>query len=145
MEGAQHAAGGPDEGSVSRPEIVALCGSTRFPEAFRKANYELTLAGKIVLSVGCDTKSDEGLEITEEQKLALDELHLRKIDLCDRALFLNVEGYLGSSSKRELAYAIFMNKPIDWLDPVAGNRFLEENTHELGRLIAGFMGAGVSP
>jgi hypothetical protein len=30
----------------------------------------------------------------------LDELHLRKIDLAQEALFLNVGGYLGESSRR---------------------------------------------
>jgi hypothetical protein len=68
-----------------RPEVVVLCGSTRFSEAWAKARYDLTLAGKIVLTIGCDTKSDEGLGITPEQKEALDELHKRKIDLADRS------------------------------------------------------------
>lgn len=34
------------------PEIVCLCGSTRFYDEFQEANYDLTMAGKIVLSVG---------------------------------------------------------------------------------------------
>lgn len=42
-----------------RPTIVCLCGSTRFGEAYQKANLEETLAGKIVLTIGCDMKSDE--------------------------------------------------------------------------------------
>lgn len=63
-----------------RPEVVVLCGSTRFPEAWAKARFDLTLAGKIVLTIGCDTKSDEGLGLSAEQKEALDELHKRKID-----------------------------------------------------------------
>jgi hypothetical protein len=40
------------------PHIVCLVGSTRFGEAFAKANLEETLAGKIVLSVGSMTHSD---------------------------------------------------------------------------------------
>jgi hypothetical protein len=34
------------------PRRVCLCGSTRFYEAFQRANYEETMAGRIVLSVG---------------------------------------------------------------------------------------------
>src|SRR5205085_10771505 len=68
------------------PIIVCLCGSTRFGEAFRKANLEETLAGKIVLSIGCDFKSDDALGLTEADKERLDELHLRKIDLADEVL-----------------------------------------------------------
>lgn len=41
-----------------RPKIVTLCGSTRFGEAFDRANLEETLAGNIVLTVGCVASSD---------------------------------------------------------------------------------------
>ena len=34
------------------PKIVCLCGSTRFYQQFQRANYEETMAGNIVLSVG---------------------------------------------------------------------------------------------
>src|SRR6266704_190453 len=43
------------------PIIVCLCGSTRFSEAFHEANLRETLVGKIVLSIGCDFKSDTDL------------------------------------------------------------------------------------
>src|SRR2546423_1826305 len=39
-------------GMPPRPVIVCLCGSTRFYDAFQAANYERTMAGEIVLSVG---------------------------------------------------------------------------------------------
>ena len=100
-----------------RPEVVVLCGSTRFSETWAKARYDLTLEGKIVLTIGCDTKSDEGLGITDEQKIALDELHKRKIDLADRVLVLNVGGYIGDSTRSEIEYAEWFEKPIDYLEP----------------------------
>lgn len=99
------------------PRIVCLCGSTRFFEAFQKANYDETLAGRIVLSIGCDTKSDAGLGITEEQKKMLDELHKRKIDLAEEILVLNVGGYIGNSTRGEIEYARKHGKHIRWLEP----------------------------
>jgi hypothetical protein len=99
------------------PPLVCLCGSTRFTDAFREANLQETLAGKIVLSVGCDVKSDVELRITPEQKEMLDELHLRKIDLADEVLILNVGGYIGESTGRELAYARAHGKQIRFLEP----------------------------
>ena len=103
-----------------RPTIVCLCGSTRFIEAFRAANLRETIAGKIVLSIGCDTKSDTDLlalgELTEESKAALDELHKRKIDLADEVLILNVGGYVGKSTISEIAYAQEHGKLIRWLE-----------------------------
>ena len=78
-----------------KPTIVCLCGSTRFMEAWQAANLEETLAGRIVLSIGCNTKSDADLQrigsLTPEKKLELDELHKRKIDLADEILVLNVK------------------------------------------------------
>jgi len=112
--------GGHPADSLTRPAIVCLCGSTRFFEAFRKANFDLTLQGRIVLSIGCDTKSDGGLSLTQEQKVALDELHKRKIDLADGVLVLNVGGYIGSSTRSEIEYAEAIGTPVSYLEPQQG-------------------------
>lgn len=107
-----------------RPKIVCLCGSTRFSEAYQEANLRLTLEGYIVLSIGCDMRSDAALfanktqEELDQIKAGLDELHLRKIDLADEILVLNVGGYIGDSTRREIDYAAIHKKPIRWLEPV---------------------------
>lgn len=105
------------------PTIVCLCGSTRFMEAFQAANLRETIAGRIVLSVGCNTKSDADLaalgQLTAEAKAALDELHKRKIDLSDEVLVLNVGGYIGESTRSEIAYAKVHGKPIRYLESTA--------------------------
>lgn len=97
------------------PKIVCLCGSTRFFKTFEEQNLRLTLEGKIVLSIGCNTKSDEGLNLTAADKEKLDELHKRKIDLCDSVLVLNVDGYIGESTQSEIEYADKLGKPIEYL------------------------------
>lgn len=125
---------------MSKPEIVCLCGSTRFADAFRKANRDLTLEGKIVLSVGFfghDPK--EHGELTDEIKKNLDELHFRKIDLADWVLFLNVDGYIGDSTRREIAYSVFKKKSkIEFLNPESGETYMSEHAHEIGRMVAAF-------
>jgi hypothetical protein len=110
-------------GARTRPEVVCLCGSTRFHDAFQRANYDLTMQGRIVLSVGffphsAERAHGETIGCTPEQKDALDELHLRKIDLADRVLVLNVGGYIGDSTRREIAYAEAHGKPIQYLEPL---------------------------
>lgn len=102
----------------SRPEIVCLCGSTRFGDAWAKARFDLTLEGRIVLTIGCDTKSDEGLGITVEQKTALDGLHFSKIEMADRIHVLNVGGYIGESTQREIGFARLRRRRITYLEPV---------------------------
>ena len=100
-----------------KPIIVCLCGSTRFSQAFREANLRETLAGKIVLTIGCEWHSDQALGLTEADKHRLDELHLRKIDLADEVLILNVGKYIGESTGRELEYARSQGKTVRFLEP----------------------------
>lgn len=92
------------------PTIVCLCGSTKFREAFEKANHDETLHGKIVLTVGvyqCDVPS---------LKESLDLLHRHKIDMADEILVLNVGYYIGESTAREIAYAHSKGKHIRYLN-----------------------------
>jgi hypothetical protein len=104
---------------MSNPTIVCLCGSTRFHKHFVRANYEETMAGKIVLSVGFYPHGDHGESVgcTTEQKQALDRLHLKKIDLADEILVLNIGGYVGDSTRSEIFHAWTHNKPIRWAEP----------------------------
>lgn len=44
-----------------KPTIVCLCGSTKFKDEFTRAQLEETLAGKIVLTIGCNMKSDNDI------------------------------------------------------------------------------------
>ena len=109
--------------TVNEPFVVCLCGSTRFYDEFQEANFRETMYGKIVLSVGCyphskDKTHKQGL--TEKQKEDLDELHLRKIDLADEILVLDVGGYIGESTGREIEYAIKAGKKVRWLSRESG-------------------------
>lgn len=106
---------------TQRPTVVCLCGSTRFYEAFQQANFDETMKGNIVLSVGFYPHSSEeahGQEIgiTTKQKEGLDVLHFRKIDLADEVLILNVDDYIGESTARELEYAKKIGKEIRFLE-----------------------------
>lgn len=109
----------------ARPRVVVLCGSTRFRQAFEAANLSETLAGRIVLMPGHFTHSESG-DATFGHKEAhfgpavaaqLDELYKRKIDLSDEVLILNVGGYIGESTRSEIAYAEAAGKVIRWLEP----------------------------
>lgn len=99
------------------PKIICLCGSTKFINEFRQKNLELTLQGVIVLSIGCDIKTDNEFSFTSEIKQKLDELHKRKIDLADEIFVLNIGGYIGESTKSEIEYAIKWNKPVKFCEP----------------------------
>lgn len=103
-----------------RPPIICLCGSTRFFEAFQEASLKETVAGKIVLSIGCNLRSDHQLWADPAERAAikerLDELHKRKIDLADEVLVLNIGGYIGDSTRSEINYAVAHGKPVRYLE-----------------------------
>lgn len=126
-----------------RPVIVCLCGSTRFKDAFLRAQAEETLAGKIVLTVGLfghlesirptrmmidgcmgleETVINQvvqtPLDMSSDVKKALDVLHKQKIDLADEVLILNVGGYIGDSTRSELEYAKRHGKAIRFLEEI---------------------------
>jgi nucleoside 2-deoxyribosyltransferase len=107
------------------PTVVCLCGSTRFYDAFQQANYDLTMRGQIVLSVGfyphakAEHGHGAGVGHDSAKKRRLDELHKRKIDLADYVLVLNVGGYIGDSTRSEIAYAHAHGKPVRYLTGTA--------------------------
>lgn len=108
----------PVQQDQPRRTIVCLCGSTRFSGAYQQANLEETLAGKIVLTIGCDMRSDAEIFQTMSQeellatKEALDLLHLDKVAMAHEVLILNVDGYIGESTARELEHARALGKKI---------------------------------
>lgn len=104
-----------------RPKIICLCGSTRFIEQFAIQTWELELQGHIVLgctllpSWYCPVRDHlaESLGVKDQR----DNHHLQKIDLADEVLVLNIGGYIGESTKREIEYATKTGKPINYLEP----------------------------
>lgn len=106
----------------TRPRVVCLCGSTRFMDAFFDEGWRLTLAGEIVLSVGvCKHAEHHGAEaLGHDVADRLDELHLRKIDMADYVRVLNVGGYIGSSTRKEIEYAKATGKLVEYLEPHCG-------------------------
>lgn len=94
-------------------KIITLCGSTKFKDEFMRVQKELTLKGYIVISVGCFGHS--GDIFTDEQKIMLDEMHKRKIDMADEIFVVNVGGYIGISTRSEIEYAEAHNKKVNYL------------------------------
>lgn len=102
---------------VSKYKVITLCGSTRCKDAFLQAQKRLTLKGNIVISVGLFGHSGDNEVWTEGTKEMLDDMHLRKIDMADEVYVINVGGYIGSSTRNEIAYAEKTGKPVRYLEP----------------------------
>ena len=108
---------------VGKYKVITLCGSTKFKDEFLKTQKDLTLKGNIVISVGLFGHSgdsevwenmDEGT-ITKTKEM-LDDMHKRKIDMSDEIFVINVNGYIGDSTKSEIEYAIKTGKKVNYLE-----------------------------
>ena len=56
---------------------------------------------------------------TEGVKTMLDDMHKRKIDMADEIFVINVGGYIGSSTRSEIDYALAHGKKVNYLEKPA--------------------------
>ena len=103
---------------VGKFPVITLCGSTRFKEQFLEAQKRLTLEGNIVISVGLFGHSGDDEVWAPGTKEMLDNMHKRKIDMADAIYVINVGGYIGSSTKSEIEYALKNGKRVLYLEEV---------------------------
>lgn len=115
------------------PEIICLCGSSRFVSEMAVIAWEFEKDGKIVLGLHLLPADYPGVptdHLAEAEGVAarMDELHLRKIDLADRVLVVDIGGYIGESTSREILYAEKNGKPVRYLEPLSceSKRLLDE-------------------
>lgn len=104
---------------AGRPHVVTICGSTRFKDEIHAANARLTLEGNLVISLGVFGHTDmpdvDWRTGGNELKVMLDELHRHKIRLADSVYIVNPNGYVGDSTRAEIAYAESLGLPVRYL------------------------------
>ena len=101
---------------VGRFKVITLCGSTKFKDDFMREQKRLSLEGNIVISVGMFGHSGDNEVWSDGVKEMLDEMHKRKIDMADEIFVINKGGYIGSSTKSEIEYAIKTNKKVNYME-----------------------------
>lgn len=112
---------------MNKPKFITLCGSSRFCGIMAVCAWLLEKEeGAITISLhllpSWYTTVESHLAESEGVADFMDELHLRKIDLSDEIFVVNLNDYIGDSTRREIKYAISKNKPIRWFthDPIGG-------------------------
>jgi len=101
---------------VGKYKVITLCGSTRFKDEFMGVQKRLTLEGNIVISVGLFGHAGDNEVWIEGTKEMLDDMHLRKIDMADEIYVINVDGYIGTSTRNEIEYAKRTGKVVRYLE-----------------------------
>ena len=85
-------------------KVITLCGSIKYKDIFLKVQENLTLKGNIVFMPNFFTNIKKE-EIRLDTKKMLDEMHKQKIDMSDEIYVINLNGYIGESTKSEIEYA----------------------------------------
>jgi hypothetical protein len=94
--------------------VITLCGSMRFRDEFARLESELALAGHVVLR---PTAVDRSAELDADARATLGQIHLQKIELSDEVLIVNVGGYVGDATRREIEHAESLGIPVRFLEP----------------------------
>jgi len=135
---------------MKKPKIVVICGSSRFVDIMAVCAWLLERdEGAIALGLHSlpywyDRESiPDHLAEHEGVAEAMDELHLRKIDLAaehgGEIFVVNHDGYIGDSTRREIEYAQSKGVKIRWYthDPVGEKveAIIEEYVRERYKLL----------
>ena len=91
-------------------KVITICGSMRYPKEMMKIAKELELKkGYAVIQCvyNIDGQKYEGVDAG-----ILDQIHRKKIDISDAIYVVNIDGYIGDSTKNEIEYALENGKEI---------------------------------
>jgi hypothetical protein len=99
--------------------IVCLCGSVSFKDKFLEVAQQLEFEGCIVVMPNVFSKAD-GIPLSEEKIALLTQIHEEKLKLCHEIFVVDAPGkngkpYIGVATKREIAIAESLNKPVRYL------------------------------
>jgi len=97
---------------------IAIGGSMKFRSLIKTTMEKLENLGYTPLFPNLNYSSenkDAALAIEEKNKLARD--HYKAVEEADAVYFILPEGYMGTSCKIELGYALALKKPIYFSEP----------------------------
>lgn len=93
-------------------KIITVCGSLRFYKEMMIVTEKMELEGNCMLVPIYNPAKSIKDDFTEEETLMLDKMHKERIKLSDAILVINVDNYIGTSTKSEIEYAKSLNKEI---------------------------------
>jgi hypothetical protein len=100
---------------VKKAKVITICGSLKFEKEIKEYAEKLELEGNCVLNIVYPTKEDKD-EYTKKELELFGIMHKQRIDMSDAIFVINVNGYIGSSTKSEIEYATLKNKEIIYLE-----------------------------
>jgi len=93
-------------------KIITVCGSLRFVKEMFEITEKMELQGNCMLVPIYNPNKPNKDAFTEKEALILDKAHKERIRLADAVLVVNVDGYVGNSTKSEIEFAKSLSKEI---------------------------------
>jgi len=93
-------------------KIITVCGSMRFIKEMMEITEKVELQGNCMLIPIYNPNRPDKDSFTEEEALVIDNMHKERIKLADAILVVNVDGYIGNSTKSEIEFAKQLNKEV---------------------------------
>ncbi len=100
--------------SIRTFNVWTICGSMRFYDEMLDMAVWQSRLGNIILMPFCVFTAEA--QISDPDKVMLDEMHFAKIDLSCGIIVVCPGGYRGVSTKREIAYAYDTGKYVMYSD-----------------------------
>lgn len=94
--------------------VVTLCGSMKFYPRMLEVASKLTTAGRIVLMPHDASLTGIANKTATEHGAMLDSMHRAKIRMSQSVYVVNTGGYIGESTRSEIAYATELGIPIEY-------------------------------
>ena len=93
-------------------KIITICGSMKFVQKMMEISEKVELEGNVVLMPIYNPSRPSKEAFTKEEVVILDQMHRERIKLSDAILVVDVNGYIGESTKGEIEFAKSLNKEI---------------------------------
>lgn len=90
---------------------ITVCGSLKYKNKMMQIAEKLTLEGNCILSIVFPTNSNRNA-YTKEEKDLFGKMHKERIRISNAVLVVNIDNYIGSSTKSEIAFAKALGKEI---------------------------------
>lgn len=97
-----------------KAKIITICGSLKFKNKMMEIAIKLELEGNVVLTPIYPITDNN--VYNKKEIIMLGKMHKEKINLSDAIFVVNVDGYIGESTKSEIEHAKEHNKEIIYLE-----------------------------
>ena len=97
-------------------KVITICGSMKYSREMIKITEELELR-KGYAVIQCAYNID-GQKHKDADASILDKIHRKKIDISDAIYVVNIDGYIGNSTRNEIEYAKNSGKEVIYHEKV---------------------------